>query len=606
MMERFALVFSLCATQVSPLPDHVEVELTHSFLDDKLTDSEYWYGLMRGRFGVAPWEKQASGQQPRNGRKLGGTKGPRPWPNGRIPYEFGPSIDINQWKIIQNIFSNYSSVTDLRFVPRTPKDTDYLLITEDIEEWGCGCCSIGLGFLEGSGPHVLVLAPVSKGGCGVNVVGGTHELMHILGFSHTQNRADRCNYIDVNTDQLRDWGEWRPSQLTEAADWFTLRIPYDCSSYVHYYQLQGVFWKKDIEKKVDQLMELQGCENTQRGRFLNNCLVTGGFTSNGTIINDGYEICFEKWDKKHSACVEVVKKEFSTFKLIDPNGRCKRNGINRVNRKVHQLSEWDIWAINAAYDGPLPRCQKPKSVGNGICNTGNNHIGCDYDGGDCCLPRAKNQDCIDPCGVRNKFYGGKNRACRAAPTTKEFCSDHYWYGPNQCSKKYCQETEERFLQWQCKKTCGLCDVPASNKEMDKICHAVANKSNKNNKSGKKPSKTTKPLKPSKIAKPVNPSKPSTLARPSKTGKTNPKSSNSTKKTLKKPKPGPTPPKKTPLAARTNPYKNKNLSKNKNRKNGKGSRRNSPRGKSKDETKKRPGKSKPKGKGGKKYLWYTLG
>ena len=30
---------------------------------------------------------------------------------------------------------------------RTARDTDYLLITEDVQEYGCGCCSIGVGEL---------------------------------------------------------------------------------------------------------------------------------------------------------------------------------------------------------------------------------------------------------------------------------------------------------------------------------------------------------------------------------------------------------------------------------------------------------------------------
>ena len=86
----------------------------------------------------------------------------------------------------------------------------------------------------------------------------------------------RCNYIDVRTDLLTGWGEWRVGQITGAADWFELRslsitfswklfnlrgtrliqfnlfsrIPYDCSSYVHYYQLQGAFWKKSVEKQA--------------------------------------------------------------------------------------------------------------------------------------------------------------------------------------------------------------------------------------------------------------------------------------------------------------------------------------------------------------------
>ena len=79
------------------------------------------------------------------------------------------------------------------------------------------------GYLSGSGAHVLVLAEVAKGGCGVNHVGGTHELLHILGLAHTQNRADRCNYIDVKTDLLKGWGEWKVGQLTKGADWFQLR-----------------------------------------------------------------------------------------------------------------------------------------------------------------------------------------------------------------------------------------------------------------------------------------------------------------------------------------------------------------------------------------------
>ena len=33
----------------------------------------------------------------------------------------------------------------------------------------------------------------------------------------------RCNYISVLPSLLTGWGEWKVGQLTEAADWFTLR-----------------------------------------------------------------------------------------------------------------------------------------------------------------------------------------------------------------------------------------------------------------------------------------------------------------------------------------------------------------------------------------------
>ena len=46
-------------------------------------------------------------------------------------------------------------------------------------------------------------------------------------------------------------------------------------------------------------------------------------------------------------------------------------------------------------------------------------------------------------------------ACRKAPETKGFCADHYWYGDNKCGEKYCSVTDEKYLQWQCKKIFGI-------------------------------------------------------------------------------------------------------------------------------------------------------
>ena len=107
-------------------------------------------------------------------------------------------------------------------------------------------------------------------------------------------------------------------------------------------------------------------------------------------------------------------------------------------------------------------------VGDDICDPGNNNLGCGYDGGDCCLPQAKAQDCIDPCGVRLKFYGGQNSEwqgvmgsgcfnydvifsgkCRKSPETENYCNDHYWYGPNKCDQKYC-----RYERWDVEISCN--------------------------------------------------------------------------------------------------------------------------------------------------------
>jgi len=463
------IVTTCSSTSNNNLDDTMSERDMNTLLSEMLTESEYVYGRMRGHFGSHPWMENIDKTSSRQGRVSNSFKSSKLWPNARVPYQVANTIDHREWLIVQSIFSNISSLTNIQFIPRTAKDTDYLLISEDIQKYGCGCCSIGVGYLEGAGAHVLVLAPVAEGGCGVNHIGGTHEMLHILGLTHVQNRPDRCNYIDVDTSGLVGWGEWAVGSITPYADWFQLRIPYDCSSYVHYYQLQGAVWKDEVMKEVDKFMEDQGCESFQRGRFINKCVVDGGYTDKNRITKDGYNRCLEAWDAKHKACVQTIFKRYPTFRQVDPNGRCEANGINKTKRKSYQLSQWDIWALNAAYGGPLPPCQRPQSVGNGVCDPGNNNVGCDYDGGDCCLPQAKAYDCIDPCGVRLKFYNGTNRECTAAPETDNFCRDHYWYGPNRCSSKYCRVTEEKYLQWQCKKTCNLCNVSPSRLEMDAVC-----------------------------------------------------------------------------------------------------------------------------------------
>jgi hypothetical protein len=213
-------------------------------------------------------------------------------------------------------------------------------------------------------------------------------------------------------------------------------------------------------------------------------------------VKEGYERCVRSWEKKHKKCVDTVIRRFPTFKPVDPNGKCKANGINKEKRQSWEISQYDIWALNAAYDGPLPPCQSPKKVGDGRCDRGNNNIGCGYDGGDCCLPGANDRDCIDPCGVRLKFFGGGNRPCRKAPVTKEFCTDHYWYGPNKCSPEYCRQAEEKFLQWQCKKTCSLCNKDPDQKQMDSICNSfLGPEVRAKYQPVKKPEKKTKPKKP---------------------------------------------------------------------------------------------------------------
>ena len=69
-------------------------------------------------------------------------------------------------------------------------------------------------------------------------------------------------------------------------------------------------------------MKQQGCESTERGKFVNKCLVDGGHTEGNRfgftdgsdlrscavarVVKEGYERCVSSWEKKHKKCVDTV------------------------------------------------------------------------------------------------------------------------------------------------------------------------------------------------------------------------------------------------------------------------------------------------------------
>ena len=77
--------------------------------------------MISGRFGSPPWTNASElVSTSRRGRQLG-DDGPRLWPGARVPYEFSNTIDFREWQIMQHVFSNISSVTNIQFVPRSVK-----------------------------------------------------------------------------------------------------------------------------------------------------------------------------------------------------------------------------------------------------------------------------------------------------------------------------------------------------------------------------------------------------------------------------------------------------------------------------------------------------
>ncbi|VDK82033.1 unnamed protein product [Onchocerca ochengi] len=142
------------------------------------------------------------------------------WPNGRVPYVISPAYSNISKLIIMEAFKEYRRQTCIRFVPKKSFDFNYIYITPND-----GCYSM-IGNNGGRQEVSLGDGCLRKG-----VV--IHELMHVLGFFHEQNRADRDLYVDIL------WENIKPS-LVEQFDKYSATIiddlgsPYDYDSVMHY------------------------------------------------------------------------------------------------------------------------------------------------------------------------------------------------------------------------------------------------------------------------------------------------------------------------------------------------------------------------------------
>ncbi|KAK6106383.1 Astacin (Peptidase M12A) family protein [Brugia pahangi] len=142
------------------------------------------------------------------------------WRNGRVPYVIS-SVYANISKlIILEAFKEYRHLTCIRFVPKRRFDSDYIYIAPYD-----GCYSM-VGNNGGRQTVSLGDGCLKKG-----IV--IHELMHVIGFFHEQNRADRDLYVDIL------WENVKPA-LSEQFDKYSATIiddlgsPYDYDSVTHY------------------------------------------------------------------------------------------------------------------------------------------------------------------------------------------------------------------------------------------------------------------------------------------------------------------------------------------------------------------------------------
>ena len=119
------------------------------------------------------------------------------WPNNVVTYD-STELDKLSRKIVRNAIRELEANTCIRFKRRTKETGGYIKLIH-----GTGCSS-GLGYPGNSEVRTIVLQETSErgGGCGYAAI--LHELLHSLGFHHTQTRTDRDKYVTVHTENVKD------------------------------------------------------------------------------------------------------------------------------------------------------------------------------------------------------------------------------------------------------------------------------------------------------------------------------------------------------------------------------------------------------------------
>lgn len=136
--------------------------------------------LIKSKGGVLP-------NQPLPGSQGVGVGAGNRWPSGVIPYDIDPALTDRQriTDAVSHWNNNLAGVISL--VPRTTQ-SDYLRFTAVSSG-----CSAPVGYFAGEGIHPVNLSGACVAG---NVA---HEIGHIVGLDHEQNRRDRDSYVSINS-----------------------------------------------------------------------------------------------------------------------------------------------------------------------------------------------------------------------------------------------------------------------------------------------------------------------------------------------------------------------------------------------------------------------
>lgn len=143
---------------------------------------------------------------------------PSIWEGGIIPYTI--DNDYTYPDRVKKVIDYYHQKTPIRFVEWDGVSEDYVIFASGVEH-----CFAHLG--RRGGPQKVVLSS----GCYEAEI--AHEIMHVLGFLHEQNREDRDEYLSIHWDNIE---EVYHEQFKKMPNPFTagIGLPFDLNSIMIY------------------------------------------------------------------------------------------------------------------------------------------------------------------------------------------------------------------------------------------------------------------------------------------------------------------------------------------------------------------------------------
>ncbi|GFR33526.1 astacin-like metalloprotease toxin 2, partial [Trichonephila clavata] len=137
------------------------------------------------------------------------------WPDATIPYVIDKSLASHK-KLILDAMAHIEDNTCVKFKPRT-NEKEYCKIFK-----GKGCYAALGRNKTYSQPQPLSL------GDGCHKKGTViHELLHIVGFYHEQNRSDRDNYLNIYLKNVKPGMKGNFIKLKPSENWLINDFDYD-------------------------------------------------------------------------------------------------------------------------------------------------------------------------------------------------------------------------------------------------------------------------------------------------------------------------------------------------------------------------------------------